>query len=281
MGIEKITENVYANVDYFGGNVSCINTTEGLVLVDTPTQNKEITHWKEFILGLNPKGIRYIINTHIHFDHIMGNRLLGGTVITHEKTRERLFEKGATLREMAKQMPGIAEGEVDFILSERLIPAEITLCDSMTLYVGDSTLELRHIGGHTPDSILVYAVEDQVLVTGDNLTSNHHPYKGDARFSDWNKALQVMKGYETKAIVPGHGDICKGDAVDTMIKYFKALQDMTGDLMSRGQPLEAVVRTVHEKMFSFFEVEPEMLEGARMMFDMGTERLYRELMEGK
>jgi len=56
---------------------------------------------------------------------------------------------------------------------------------------------------------------------------------------------------------------------------------MTGDLISRGQSLEEVVQTVHEKMFPFFEEDPEMLEAAKMMFDVGTQQLYKELAERK
>ena len=67
MGIESVTERIHANVGWDGSNVVCIDTAEGVVLVDTPMLPKDIAQWKEFVLGLNPKGIRYIVITHSHF----------------------------------------------------------------------------------------------------------------------------------------------------------------------------------------------------------------------
>ena len=89
-GIKKITENVYAMVGYEGCNVACINTKEGMILVDTPTFLEGIEDLKAFLSGLNPEGVRYIINTHIHFDHIIGNNRIGGKVIMHRMGGERL-----------------------------------------------------------------------------------------------------------------------------------------------------------------------------------------------
>ncbi len=277
MDIEHISDNVYANVTYSGGNVTCINTKEGMILVDTPTQKRDIDHWKRFISELNPKGVKYIINTHVHFDHIMGNKRLGGIVIMHERTRKGLFQKGVTLREMSRQMPVYAPDEVDFILTEELIPSQITMQDQLTVYLGDISLELRHIGGHTPDSILVYVPKDKVLITGDNLTSNLHPYKGHACFSEWITALKHMKTYEIEKAVPGHGEVCGEAAVDRLIAYFQKLWDLTAGHIAEGHGIEIAVQSVREKMFDFFEVDPAMRKWAQMGFDMGTERLYKEI----
>jgi glyoxylase-like metal-dependent hydrolase (beta-lactamase superfamily II) len=278
MSVEKITENIFANVAYEGGNVACINTPDGVVLVDTPTLRKDIQDWKAFVLDLNPKGVRYIINTHIHFDHVIGNHKLGGTIVMHEKTGEKLFDEGATLREaMAGMMPGWPKEEVDFILSEPLTPPEIILSKELNMYVGDYTLKLRHIGGHTADSIMVYVVEDRILITGDNLTAARHPYKGEACFSDWIKALQEMKTYDIKTIIPGHGEVCEKDEIDRFIEYFQTLWNKTHELVVKDYSSEDVVKTIQKEMFDFFEVEPEMLEGSKMMFDIGTRQLYEEI----
>ncbi|MCP4752798.1 MAG: MBL fold metallo-hydrolase [Proteobacteria bacterium] len=281
MSIEKVTESIYANIEYDGGNVACIDTSEGVVLVDTPMLPKDIAHWKDFVLNLNPKGVKYLINTHIHFDHIVGARQLGGTVVMHEKMREMLFEPGATLREdMAGMMPGRTREEVDFILNEALVPSEITMSDELTLNLGDRTLKLVHLGGHTVESIVVYSVEDRVLIAGDNITAARHPYKGDAVFADWMTALQKMKSYDIERIVPGHGEVCGREEVDRFIDYFQGIWNITNDLVAQDRSLDDIVQRVHQEMFGFFDVDPEMIEGSKMMFDMGTRQLCKELKDG-
>ena len=139
MGIEAITRRIHANVEYDGSNVACIDTGEGVVLVDTPMLPNDIAHWKRFVLGLSPKGIRYIAITHAHFDHIIGCNQLGGTVIMQRGGRETLFEEDATLREsMAGLSPDRTQEEVDFILSEPLIASEITMEKELTLNLGEA-----------------------------------------------------------------------------------------------------------------------------------------------
>ena len=279
MGIEEIAKDIFANVEYDGGNVACINTPEGVVLVDTPMLPKQISEWKDFVLELDPKGARYIINTHIHFDHILGCNAIGGAVIMHERMRESLFQENSTLREsFVPGTPGRTQEEIDFLLSEPLIPSEITVSKDLTLHMGDRTIRLLHLGGHTPDSMVVHVVEDQVLITGDLVTAGLHPYKGDACFSDWIEALEHMQTLDVETVIPGHGPVCTADEIGRLLEYFHRLWDVTADLVSEGRSRDDVIKAVHEKVFDYFEIEPDMLEGARMMFDVGTAQLYKEVL---
>lgn len=276
--MEKISESVYANVEWDGGNVACINTSEGVVLVDTPMLPDHIQQCKAFVSDLNPRGVRYIINTHIHFDHIIGNSQLGGSVIMHEKMREDLFKENSTLREsFVPGTPGRSQADIDFILGEPLIPSEITVMTDLALHIGGKTLRVYHVGGHTRDSMVVYVEDDRVLITGDNVTSGVHPYKGDASFGDWNRALGRLKTFEVKTVVPGHGPICTADDIDRLAEYFQEMWDLTWDLSAKDLPEEEIVSAVHEALFTFFDVEPEMVESAGMMFDLGTRQLIKEI----
>ncbi len=276
--MEKISESVYANVEWDGGNVACINTSEGVVLVDTPMLPDHIEQCEAFISDLNPMGVKYIINTHIHFDHIIGNNQLGGTVIMHESMREDLFKENSTLREsFVPGTPGRTQEDTDFILGEPLIASEITVIDALALHMGDRTLRLYHVGGHTRDSMVVYVEEDQVLITGDNVTSGLHPYKGDASFADWNKALARLKTFDVKTVVPGHGPICTADDIDRLADCLQRMWDLTWDLVAKDLPEDEIVTGVHEALFTFFDVEPEMVESSGMMFDLGTRRLIEEI----
>jgi cyclase len=279
MGIEEIKDRIYANVDYEFANVACINTTQGLVLVDTPTLPRNISNWKEFMNGLKPNRVAYIISTHHHFDHLIGNNQIGGTVIMQEEARTEMLEEGATLREsFVPVFPGLTREEVDFVLAEPLITPEITFSDTMSLFLGDLTLQLIHIGGHSAGSICVYVEKERVLLAGDNVTSGRHPYKGDGNFTDWMRALRWMKELDIDTIIPGHGEICRPDELDRLIEYFSRLWYITEDLIKRGMGREEVIKEVNRLMLNYYVIEPEMLEGAKIMFDLGTARLYDEIL---
>jgi glyoxylase-like metal-dependent hydrolase (beta-lactamase superfamily II) len=277
MSAQTLKNRIYTEIEYDGANVSCIDTGEGLVLIDTPLLQKDISHWQGFVAGLNDKDVRYIINTDHHFDHIIGNKQLGGTVIMHEAARAAMLTEGMTLREsMAGMSPGRTQEETDFILSEPLIPAHITFSDEMTLHLG-CTFRLIHTPGHTPGTICVHLVEDKVLFTGDNVVVGSHPYKGQGNFGDWLATLKRLEEMPADTIVPGHGEVCDKAGLKQVIRYFEELLTMTKDLLEKGVPREDVVAQVRDGLLGCYEIEPEMKEGAEAIFDEGTRRLCDEL----
>lgn len=282
MGTKKITEDIHVNTDYEGSNVTCLNTSDGIILIDTPTLPADIEEWNLFVRRLNTKGVQYIINTHIHFDHLMGNNRIGGKVVMHQYGGERLFKEGATLREtLSGVTDGWAKEDIDFILKEPLISPEMTMSDRMAIHLGDYTIRLEHTGGHTLDSIIVYIAEAKVLIAGDNLTAEHHPYRGEASFSGWIQALEHMKSYDIEHIIPGHGHTCKREEIDRFIEYFNRQRDLAAELAGKGCTEGEVVEAVRKEMFGFFEVEPDMRKKAGILFDMGTKQLYKEIKTAK
>lgn len=279
MPIEQVKDDIYVNVEYDGANVACINTDAGLVLIDTPMLPKDINHWQSFLTGLNPKGVQYIIVTHHHFDHIIGNRTFGGKVIMHEIAKDEMLEKNGTLREsMAPYAPGRTAEEIDFILSEPLILPEITFSDELSLCFGNVNFQLIHIGGHTRGSICVYMEKEKALFAGDNITGGYHPYKGNANFKEWIEALQFLSCLDIDLIISGHGVVCEARELDRYIEYFTRLWFRTEHLIKKGKSKDEIIKKVHEEMFGYFKVDPERLEGAKMMFDLGTARLYNEIL---
>ena len=282
MGIKQIRDHIYVNTEYEGANVACIVTKHGTVLVDTPMLPKDINHWQKFITNLDQKGIEYIIATHHHFDHIVGNHTFGGRVIMHETAKDEMVEKDGTLREsMAAGAPGRTQDEVDFILSQPLVNPQITFEDGMSLDMGDVSFRLFHVGGHSLGSIIVYLENENILFAGDNVTAGLHPYKGHANFKEWIEALKLMKCLDVDLIIPGHGEICEADELDRFVEYFHLLWTLTENCIHRGMTKKEVVTAIHEKMFGFFDVDPERLAASKMVFDLGTAQLYNEIIMSK
>lgn len=279
MDIKEIKGRIFVNVDYELANVACINTGEGLILVDTPTLPRDISHWKKFLKNLGPGNVKYILITHHHFDHIMGCNQLGGKVIMHEKARSEMLQKDGTMREvMARTLPGWSREEVNFVLSEPIVMPEITFSNSMSLFLGDVTLRLFHLGGHTEGSLCVYVEEDKVLFTGDNVSAGQHPFRGHGNSAQWIKALRWMQDLEIGVIIPGHGEVCQKDELDRLMEYLVRLSNITEDLIKKGVEREGVLKKVKQMMIDYYEIEPDLLEVTSRLFDLGTSRLYDEIL---
>ena len=235
MDIKEIKGRIFFNVDYELANVACVNTEEGLILIDTPTLPRDISHWKKFLKSLGPRDVKYILITHHHFDHIMGCNQLGGKVIIHEKAQSDMLQKDGTMRDvMARTLPGWTSEEANFVLSEPIVMPEITFSNNLSIILGDVTLRLFHIGGHTEGSICVYLEEDKVLLSGDNVSSGQHPFRGHANSAQWIKALEWLNDLEIDVIIPGHGEVCQKDELDRLKEYLVLLSNITEDLIKKG-----------------------------------------------
>ena len=225
MEVQRIKDHIHACTEFEGANVACINTDLGVVLVDTPMLPNDIEQWKKYVLDLNPKGVRYIISTHHHFDHVLGHHRFEGAVIMHERSIGEMIRDGGALKEtmMAMAPPALTREDLDYMASAPPVSPEIEMGDALTLNLGDCRIRMLHIPGHTPDSICVYLPEDRVLITGDTLPANRHPYKGHANFSDWIKSLGRMNELDVETIIPGHGEVCGRDEMARCREYFHRL----------------------------------------------------------
>ena len=101
--------------------------------------------------------IRYIVNTHCHIDHVMGNREMiqktGAKVILHEADANGMMETDPNILAMFR--------------AENPPPADILVKDGDTIQVGSIELKVIHTPGHTPGGMSLYM--EGMVFTGDSL----------------------------------------------------------------------------------------------------------------
>ena len=69
--MRRISRNVYAEIYFWGCNPGFVETSDGVVMVDSPQQPIDAVRWREMLQEKGP--IRHLINTEPHADHILGN----------------------------------------------------------------------------------------------------------------------------------------------------------------------------------------------------------------
>jgi glyoxylase-like metal-dependent hydrolase (beta-lactamase superfamily II) len=249
----KITDDVYHATPAGGLTVGCngsvIINADDVLLVDSHISPAAAWALREELKAITPKPIRYVVNSHFHYDHAHGNQIYGPGVeiIGHEFTRGQLasgFSKASRsyasnvgglpdqLGQLRKRIASSTEPAERAKLEQQLpvmerhyratqavtpTPPNVTLTDTMTLYRGGREIRLLFLGrAHTGGDVVVYLPKERLIATGDLLTAGPS-YLGDGYFAEWLGTLDKLKALEFDTVLPGHGDAFKGK---TKIDHF-------------------------------------------------------------
>jgi cyclase len=152
------------------------------------------------------KPIRYVFDTHYHWDHTWGNSVLvdaGVAVVCSEGCARELLTKGKTEWERNP-----ASGEYS-LTPYRMEQPAISFGDLLVLDDGERRLELRRMGpAHTIGDSVAYLPREGILFTGDlcvNWRSGNNLGDRDANHPNWVRALNEMASWNVKTVIPGHG----------------------------------------------------------------------------
>ena len=222
------------------------------------------------IEALTDKPVRFVVNTHYHFDHAHGNQIYPPEVqvIGHEVTREMLENGGSVGRSYQLFVGGLpdqvaaleeqvaaaedetrrAELEVrlaymrNYLAGQQgLVPTgpNTTLSERMTLFRGDREIRLLFFGrGHTGGDVVVHLPQERVIVTGDLLVPGL-PYMGDGYLDEWDDTLEHLKSLEFDWVLPGHGNpFQEKERITYLQEYMRDLQARAAELHAQGLSFE-------------------------------------------
>jgi cyclase len=235
---ERVTEDVYVFISELYAEVAAtvIVTPQGAVVIDTLPFPQETRQVREFALRRCPAGVRYVINTHHHADHIYGSYLFPeAELIAHRRCRDTLLKVGETSLAQAKaQTPALASVEIR-------IPQLVFETD-LLLRLGEKTIHLMHAPGHTPDGIVIHIREDKVLVASDLVTPV--PFLARGNREELIRSLKRIKTLSLENIIQGHGGVLlRGEieeTVDGSVAYLRTIEKEVQSVIDRGLPRSAL-----------------------------------------
>ena len=186
-----------------GGNVGVLSGPDGVLVVDNqvPNLSEAVVRGVERITD---EPIRFVINTHVHIDHIGGNELMAGmgaTIIAQENVHRRMLSE---LR--------IPRGGGRFMPQPSASARPVMTFEERTIFrMNGEEVRVFHVPpAHTDGDSFVYFVDSDVLHTGDVFRTNMYPivdvYNGGT-VAGMIEALRIavaLAGPATK-VIPGHG----------------------------------------------------------------------------
>lgn len=223
---------VFTSRQYIEVNAGLVVTPEGGILIDTlpfPSETRQII---DFAKRVCPAGIKYVINTISHADHVYGSYLFpDAELIGHELCRQMLKNQGQkALQEAREHTPALREVEI------RL--PKVVFNEGMLVRLGGKTCHVIHSPGPSPEVCAVHVREDKVLFASDLIMPVPYIAGALSNIELYKRSLANLHEYNLECIVQGHGDILlRGEvtsSVDISIKYLDDIQALVKRLMDEG-----------------------------------------------
>jgi cyclase len=243
--VQEVDDGVFAYIQPDGtwwiNNTGFLVGQRGVVSIDTCSTVRRTSAYLAAIRKITEQPVRTVVNTHHHGDHTFGNFLFAGaTIVGHEGTRTGVFEWGEP-----KSAPFFTEIDWGEIVLE---PPFLTYTDSVTVWVDDVRVDVRHVGtpAHTTNDSLVWFPERSTLFCGDLVFNGGTPFLLMGSVAGAIDVLQtVIAPLGATTTVPGHGPVFHDRApLDASLDYLRFVLDIAERGRAAGvTPLQAAQDT--------------------------------------
>jgi quinoprotein relay system zinc metallohydrolase 2 len=222
-------------------NLGVVIGEQAVAVIDTGGSLRVGERLLAAVRRLTDRPVRYVINTHVHPDHLLGNAAFpGATVVGHRHLPQALAARGGPYLAANGALLGPAfEGT-------RLVPPTLLVESSLSLDLGGRRLTLEAWPtAHTNSDLTVLDEATGTWFLGDLLFAGHVPAL-DGRLKGWRAVLDRMRSRVAARVVPGHGPAAMPwpAAADPLARYLGTLETELRALIREGRPLsEAIART--------------------------------------
>lgn len=224
-------------------NIGFIIGERCVAVIDTggnPAQGQAL---KNAIAHTTDKPICYVINTHVHPDHIYGNSAFkadGVKFVGHEKLARAMSLRGLHYLDKAPAQLGVQ------LTANDIIPPDVAVKDTLNIDLGGRILKLTaYRPAHTDNDLSVYDAQTDTMWLADLLFMEHLPVI-DGSLKGWLAVLEKLSQQSYKTVIPGHGPVVTDwpQSMRPEQNYLNTLQTEIRAMIKQGRYLEEALETV-------------------------------------
>ena len=221
-------------------NASFVVGSKGVAVIDTGGSLKVGKQLREAIRKVTPLPVLYVINTHVHPDHIYGN-----AAFLADKPEFVGHDRLATVMELRREQYAKLNARLlgEDAKGSELVKPTVSVKSTLELDLGDRKLMLTaHPVAHTNTDVSVMENKTSTLFAGDLLFIERTPVlEGDIK--GLIAEIEKLKGSPAKQVVPGHGPVSKDwiKALDNAQHYLKVLLTDIRASIKKGESMESAM----------------------------------------
>ncbi len=248
---KKVSENIWCffgklemPTNKNGGNMSnhCyIKGKSSYILVDSGPNYQYAQAAYKAMTKIEKLPVSYVINTHEHDDHWLGNNFY------KEKFDAKLI--GVELQDI-----NYKEGQAtrmhkllshDILEGTKIVKLSSHIKEKKTMILDGEKFEFNPVGNvHSNFDVFIYMSERKVLFSGDLVMNGRITSNREGLVIGQLQALKTMKEYDFNVLVPGHGYDVSKKAMDESVRYFSLLKKRILDAVEEDVGLDGVTKFV-------------------------------------
>lgn len=221
-----------------GGNIGLSVGNDAVFVVDdqfAPLTPKILAA----IRTLTDKPVKFVLNTHWHFDHTGGNENLGkagALIVAHDNVRKRMSTEQFMAAMNRREPP-----------SPKAALPVVTFNDGVTFHINDDSVQATHVApAHTDGDAIVHFIKANVVHMGDVFNNAGFPFidlssggsvHGVVAAAD---RVYAMTNAETR-IIPGHGQVTDRNRLKQWRDAVAAVRDGVQREVRAGRTIEQVL----------------------------------------
>lgn len=240
-GVEITTHEVMPGIymlEGMGGNIGVSVGEDGVFMIDD--QFAPLTgRITAAVAALSDRPIRFVINTHWHYDHTGGNENLGkrGTlIVAHDNVYARM-SRDSEIGAFNQVVPAAPEAALPVI----------TFNDNVTFRLNGEEIRAVHYShSHTDGDSVIHFVNANVIHTGDIWFNGFYPFidvSSGGSIGGVIGSIRKLVGLADDAtrIIPGHGPLGDKQGLQGYLAMLETVRDRMNKLIAEGKSLEQVL----------------------------------------
>lgn len=244
--VKQVATGIYFFFDFEGSNAVFLVTDEGVLVIDTRTHPRDGRDLLDRIRKVTDKPIRWVINSHFHGDHTMGNSVFkeaGATFVAQEETARIMRQVHA--KEMARRIEGFRRRGYDPDEVKLVLP-DVTFDSTMTIYLGGREARLFYLGpGQQAGDTFVLFPDARILFTPGAFARHSMPNMAfTPSVENWIRLLGRVAEMDIDTILPAHGDIATRADVKELAAMLADEYATVKDAAGRGVGVDQAVKTL-------------------------------------